>query len=395
MLKSGEARTPDRLRHRRAAEPHRRLDRARQVHEGEAAGGAEDAERALWRVAFMRANSDATVKLIADLYEIPPEIAALEYENTIMKLETDGSMSAPNVKDAVQLSLDMAKLGGMKDLRRPRKSTRRSSSRCRPRTLRHRDARHVRTIIRCARSRSSWRSSRCGRCLPRTGIVNPRLLPSAVRYAGDAWPTSLQRAQRAQRSRRCTASEVLAAFILAVPCGAPIGLLIAENHYFADSVEAAAVLRVQHPEIDLPADVHPGVRHRLRRRRSASAFFSTIFIVIMSDDGGGGIGQGRSSAGGALLRRDAAADRVPRLSAEHAADPAGSAAHLDDLQFHRRDARRDVCLAHRHRPSDRDLGRELPDAAAVRRRGPARGDRHRPSTNRCAGWKRDAAHWRT
>ena len=33
-----------------------------------------------------------------------------------MKLETDGNMAAPNVKDAVQLSLDLAKLGGLKDI---------------------------------------------------------------------------------------------------------------------------------------------------------------------------------------------------------------------------------------------------------------------------------------
>jgi ABC-type nitrate/sulfonate/bicarbonate transport system substrate-binding protein len=67
-------------------------------------------------VAFMRSNRDATVKLIADLYEMPAEIAALEYENTIMKLETDGDMSAPKVRDAVQLSMDLAKLGGLKDI---------------------------------------------------------------------------------------------------------------------------------------------------------------------------------------------------------------------------------------------------------------------------------------
>ena len=64
----------------------------------------------------MRANKDASVKLISELYEIPAEIAALEYENTIMKLETDGNMAAPNVMDAVQLSLDLAKLGGLKDI---------------------------------------------------------------------------------------------------------------------------------------------------------------------------------------------------------------------------------------------------------------------------------------
>jgi len=67
-------------------------------------------------VAFMRSNREATVKLIADLYEIPPEIAGLEYENTIMKLESDGDMSKPNIRDAVQLSMDLAKLGGLKDI---------------------------------------------------------------------------------------------------------------------------------------------------------------------------------------------------------------------------------------------------------------------------------------
>jgi NitT/TauT family transport system substrate-binding protein len=65
---------------------------------------------------FMRNNRDAAIKLIAELYEMPADIAAAEYENTILKLETDGGMSAPNTKEALQLSLDMAKLGGMKDL---------------------------------------------------------------------------------------------------------------------------------------------------------------------------------------------------------------------------------------------------------------------------------------
>lgn len=65
---------------------------------------------------FMRSHRDVTVKLIADLYEIPAEIAALEYENTILKLETNGDMGAPNIEKELQLSLDMARLGGMKDL---------------------------------------------------------------------------------------------------------------------------------------------------------------------------------------------------------------------------------------------------------------------------------------
>ncbi len=67
-------------------------------------------------VQFMRTNRDVTVKLIADLYEMPPEIATLEYDNTIMKLETDGNMAAENVMAATQLSLDLAKLGGLKDV---------------------------------------------------------------------------------------------------------------------------------------------------------------------------------------------------------------------------------------------------------------------------------------
>jgi ABC-type nitrate/sulfonate/bicarbonate transport system substrate-binding protein len=67
-------------------------------------------------VAFMRSHRDETVKLIAELYEIPPEIAGLEYDNTIMKLESDGSMDGAKIKDAVQTSMDLAKLGGLKDI---------------------------------------------------------------------------------------------------------------------------------------------------------------------------------------------------------------------------------------------------------------------------------------
>jgi NitT/TauT family transport system substrate-binding protein len=67
-------------------------------------------------LAFMRANKDASVKLISELYEIPADIAALEYDNTIMKLETDGSMEGAKIPEQLQLALDMAKAGGMKDL---------------------------------------------------------------------------------------------------------------------------------------------------------------------------------------------------------------------------------------------------------------------------------------
>jgi ABC-type nitrate/sulfonate/bicarbonate transport system substrate-binding protein len=67
-------------------------------------------------VAYMRNNREQAIKLIAELYEMPADIAAAEYENTILKLETDGSMTGGPIIEAVQRSLELAKLGGMKDL---------------------------------------------------------------------------------------------------------------------------------------------------------------------------------------------------------------------------------------------------------------------------------------
>jgi ABC-type nitrate/sulfonate/bicarbonate transport system substrate-binding protein len=49
IAKSGEARTILDYAKGGAAEPHRGLDRARQIRAGKAGDGAEDAERALWR----------------------------------------------------------------------------------------------------------------------------------------------------------------------------------------------------------------------------------------------------------------------------------------------------------------------------------------------------------
>ena len=48
-------------------------------------------------LAFLRANKDAAVKLIAEIDEIPAEIAAAELDGNIMKLETDGSMDGPKI----------------------------------------------------------------------------------------------------------------------------------------------------------------------------------------------------------------------------------------------------------------------------------------------------------
>lgn len=65
-------------------------------------------------VAFLRAprNRDAAVKLIADIDEIPPPIAAAELDGNIVKLSTSGEFK----KEWMERSLDMARLIGMTNL---------------------------------------------------------------------------------------------------------------------------------------------------------------------------------------------------------------------------------------------------------------------------------------
>src|SRR5690349_11071718 len=65
---------------------------------------------------FMGADEGASIKLITERYELPGKIAALEYDNTIVKLNTDGSMEGARMQEQLQLALDMGKAGGMKGL---------------------------------------------------------------------------------------------------------------------------------------------------------------------------------------------------------------------------------------------------------------------------------------
>src|SRR5262245_5494462 len=115
--------------------------------------------------------------------------------------------------------------------------------------------------------------------LSRTGIVNPRLLPSA----SDTLSTLGQLLQRAnvQHDLLVTAQEVLAAFALAVPFGALIGYLIAEHRYFADVVKPLLFFAFSIPKsIFLPMFILVfGVGFA---QKVGFGFFSTIFIVIMS-----------------------------------------------------------------------------------------------------------------
>src|SRR5690349_14073482 len=87
--------------------------------------------------------------------------------------------------------------------------------------------------------------------LSRTGIANPRLLPPAsdtLAMLGDLLQRTNVRGDLA-----VTATEVLAAFALAVPFGCLLGYLIAEHRYFADVVKPLLFFAFSIPKsISLP-----------------------------------------------------------------------------------------------------------------------------------------------
>ena len=143
----------------------------------------------------------------------------------------------------------------------------------------------------------------------------PALAAAAHRGPGDAGASCLGRPQ-VHEAIGVTAAEVVVAFVIAVPLGAAIGVLAAENDYFGADLQADAVLRVQRAEIDLPADVHPDLRHRLPAEGRLRGVLDHLHRHH-ERDGGGRIGEGRPRAGRALLRRDAHADPAARLRAQH------------------------------------------------------------------------------
>ena len=115
--------------------------------------------------------------------------------------------------------------------------------------------------------------------LSRTGLVNPRLLPSASETF--ATLADLLRRASIQSDLMVTASEVLAAFAIAVPFGCLLGYLIAENRYFADVMKPLMFFAFSIPKsIFLPMFILVfGVGFA---EKVGFGFFSTIFIVIMS-----------------------------------------------------------------------------------------------------------------
>ena len=115
--------------------------------------------------------------------------------------------------------------------------------------------------------------------LSRTGIVNPRLLPSAS--ATIAMLFDILGRAGVRSDILVTGAEVLTAFVIAVPVGALIGILIAENRYFAEVAKPLLFFAFSIPKsIFLPMFILVfGVGFS---QKVGFGFFSTIFIVIMS-----------------------------------------------------------------------------------------------------------------
>ncbi len=115
--------------------------------------------------------------------------------------------------------------------------------------------------------------------LPRAGIVNPMLLPplsQVVSTLGDILARSDFREAMA-----VTAAEVLVAFVIAVPIGGALGVLLAENAYLGAIFRPMLFYVFSIPKsIFLPMFILAfGIGFG---QKVAYATFSTVFIVIMS-----------------------------------------------------------------------------------------------------------------
>jgi NitT/TauT family transport system permease protein len=115
--------------------------------------------------------------------------------------------------------------------------------------------------------------------LPRHGIINPLLLPPL----GDvlAMLGNLLGQPRVHDAIAVTAAEVLVAFLIAVPLGATIGVLIAENEYAGDIFKPILFYVFSVPKsIFLPLFILVfGIGFQ---QKVAYAAFTTTFVVLMS-----------------------------------------------------------------------------------------------------------------
>jgi NitT/TauT family transport system permease protein len=115
--------------------------------------------------------------------------------------------------------------------------------------------------------------------LPRNGVVNPMLLPPFTDVLATLW-NILGRAQ-VHEAILVTSAEVVVAFVIAVPLGAAIGVLIAEHDYLGQIFKPLLFYVFSVPKsIFLPMFILiMGIGFQ---QKVAYAAFSTLFIVIMS-----------------------------------------------------------------------------------------------------------------
>ena len=115
--------------------------------------------------------------------------------------------------------------------------------------------------------------------LPRNNIVNPLLLPPLSDVV--AMLAELLGQPRVHEALGVTALEVLVAFMIAVPLGAVIGVVIAENEYIGDIFKPMLFYVFSIPKsIFLPMFILIfGIGFPLK---VAYAAFTTTFVVLMS-----------------------------------------------------------------------------------------------------------------
>jgi NitT/TauT family transport system permease protein len=115
--------------------------------------------------------------------------------------------------------------------------------------------------------------------LPRQGVINPLLLPPL----GDVLTMLVDLIARPQvhEALQITAAEVLVAFAIAVPLGAVIGVLIAENEYAGEIFKPILFYVFSVPKsIFLPMFILVfGIGFQ---QKVAYAAFTTTFVVLMS-----------------------------------------------------------------------------------------------------------------
>jgi NitT/TauT family transport system permease protein len=114
---------------------------------------------------------------------------------------------------------------------------------------------------------------------PRFGLMNPLLLPPLSDVLAMLWEL-VQRPQ-VQEAMAVTAAEVLVAFLIAVPLGAVLGVLIAENDYLGDIFKPLLFYVFSIPKsIFLPMFILVfGITFA---QKVAYAAFTTTFVVLMS-----------------------------------------------------------------------------------------------------------------